>query len=420
MGHFYANIMMDEKGFTKQTLQKSIMPYYFYAAIPTLLFSIALISRAGYNAILVFATASQLLAFIMFARLAPRHLGLAKFIYTTASVTSALRIVLRMILVSSGKSISAQLAMIKLLRYAVSMASAWIGQGTYNLVGHHRINYALTIGSYTISLVLQIVYALGTGRSPGTIPRDVLGGAAIREMFDQLGCFAPAILSGASAAVLLVYLGTYAHAILFRAENETPDPEHEPEPQWDRHIYTVLDIPVNALSRWIVLCFTSCSSSFEPIPSKKRNVVKSGYIEGLVKVFSCLMVLCVVRPAKEALGAFFFGAMHSAMLAMFVLILFIGNISMKRICYILTFPLIIAVEVVGKSCIYKTTSIETVFIAVVILENIVHTAINAGTEIFHGGMRTKSKAYLSVTASAELALLACYAAGHSFLASGPN
>ncbi|KAI4291195.1 hypothetical protein PAPHI01_0469 [Pancytospora philotis] len=400
ISHFYANILIEEKGFEKETVQRSVIPYYFYSAIAALVVCMLLVAALGYSVALAIGIGFQMLMFFLLHIVRPTNLRCAQAIYCLGCFFNLMKIAMRVMLVDPKSPVIEQLARLKLLRYLVYTFSAWLGQGLYNITGHYRINYYISVLSCLAALLLALSDAGSTAlriRSVGEL-RAGLAWAQLASVFDEFAKNFTGLFCGISASIVMIYLAIFSSSF-FHVDPQAASTE------WDRLLYVLLDVPVNALALLIVKAFTFFSPRFAPSKSEHRTRVKSGYIDGLVKILSSLLGVFFIRSIKKLLGAYFLLTLHSIFLALFVAIVFAPNVSLRRIAYLVAFPIIVSLEIAGKSHIYKTAQPSAISFASIFIENLIHTLIHATSSYRKRSTACSSALYLAITMFAELNLL---------------
>lgn len=376
---FYTSIFLERKKFTTSELSNKILPAYFHASLASLLVGFVIIGVLGQSLSLLLILAMQLAMLVLLVLMQPRSLRTGQAIYALGGASSVYRTILRILLVRKGARADMQIGNIKMLRYVTAALSAWIGQGIYGQTGSYGINIALSFLSTVIAAGLTILDAsssnaaidrgfLQTLASPLALA-EALRSALTRELV--MG-----ILCGSASACLLIYMNIFSQTIFHeKAAENSPDADEE---GLISRALMIIHIPVQCIAFVIIKLFspfTAAQSAPQSPPAKIANI-KSGYIEGTTKILSSIASMLIINfVALHEKQAAYMSFMSLAIL-FFNLLGRCKSLGFSEIVYFVALTFTLTAEILAKSYVHKSEQKVIICNLCLLLESVLHTAIN--------------------------------------------
>lgn len=394
---FYTNILIEKKRFVLDEISNRILPFFFYSSFSMLSLCFLIIEWLGHGRSLIILLFCQVIMLLLAGLMRPRHLGVAQLVYAIGGATTVYKSVLRTMLIESGSRVEFQYGGLKVLRSVMGSLSAWTGQGIYNITWNYNIIIALSL----LSTVCAIVVSLFEVKTDSHIATSSLLkhfssisalGAILQQIFGRE--LVIGLICGSLSACLQIYLSIFSQTLFHEKSLEG-----ENEKSISGYIFKIIDFPVYYVSLVIVKIFSALSSKFAIQPGQgKPSTIKSGYIEGTVKILASITSTMIADAVIPGYKQEFLLSLFLFSIVFFSLLSRSKSLRMAKILYFVTLTFIMSTEILGKSYVYRSPEKTFISCLSLFVESSLHTLINLICRVKSLSPSTKSSFYSTLAA----------------------
>jgi len=398
---FYPSVLIDNKKFTSAEIAKSILPFFFYASLITIFICFPIVEVMGHSVSLVVAAAFQSSVLLILLNMPERSFIAGQLLYGLGGSSSALKSILRVLLVPIGANAVRETSNMAIWRCLTQSTSAWIGQGIYNISYNHNINIVLSLLFIVVSGVFSGIESLSAKHELNQAIKDALSSPAVflRLLRDSLsGTVVPSCLCAVSVSTLKLYLSIFS-ATLFRDKTTK-------EQGSSGIVFRILNEPIMVLSRIIVSVFARISAMFA-VNEKQSKPINIGYIEGTIKLMAAVTakLLCFLAAGRYEIALLpVFGLMA---LSSFVVLSLSKSVIVSKLFYFTTLTLLTFTQACAVPFLYIDKNNKTILSTFILFSEIaLHSSVNGVSRLL--GLRSQSKSMFYAFCAACMLSLSLY------------
>lgn len=377
---FYTSLLLEKKKFTLEEIHNKLLPCFFYSSFFGLFFCWLSVKHFQYFHILFTITGMQILAFFILILSKPRNIRSLQLSYIISGIYSIYNSALRLFIVNEkNPRVDMKIGQLKLLKNLITAISAWIGQGVYNQSHSYNLILTLTLIPLIYS-EFYMAFIIMKGVVKHTNVQYFSKKMFTKELIIALVC-------SSTSVILQIYLSMFSQVMLRLKTTEFNNTVDK--------LFSIIDTPIKYISKGLVYIFSIFSNIYKPeLTNNKPITIKSGYIEGTIKILSSITSLCLLHIFGTGVNDMYAIGLLTFAICSFFVLNHVNSIKLSYYLYFTTLVFLVTADTLAKNIIHKSESKLSATIIAMILESLIHSLINMFCRIKNYSLKFKSNIYL--------------------------
>ena len=374
IGPFYTSILLDDKRFEFSEVNNLIQPYFFYGSLITIIFTYHIILWLKQILPLIILSILQSIFIGLLLDSKTRNFFSTKFLYALTGAAGVYKNIIRIYMIDI-KNPESSTNLQKIIRYGSYAISSWIGQGIYD----QTHNYTIIIWISMFSNFIVTVFALKKFLIESNHINSYQLKSSLevfREIFNVLDkrLLIASILSN-STSCLQIFLGVFSQTIFLEKYLDCNESNSKYSIFLNK-AFLLVHVPIFYISKIIVFLYRIIVPNYYVNIKVDHHKIHSGYIEGTTKFLASLCSLFLVEKIKHLYSDNFYIFINILSLCSYIFLSITKSVTVSKIMYFVTLTLLICVDILGKSQIYRSMDVILISCFNLFLSVIIHFCIN--------------------------------------------